>query len=122
MAMTRGGRAVGWKSRGLAKDSEGVGGMRARGQQCQEGDRSLIGATFSVHQRQQQAGCCHRPGFAATPSSCFLLCVGVWGLPSVFLDADPLACVLKSAASLCLHLCLSPGFFATGSAINLLLP
>ena len=71
MAMTRAGQAVGWKSRGLAKDSEGGGGGGARGgqrgQQCQEGDRSLIGATFSVHQRQQQ------PGFAATPSSsCFL--------------------------------------------------
>ena len=28
LAMTRAGRAVGWKSRGLAKDSEGVGGKR----------------------------------------------------------------------------------------------
>ena len=32
MAMTRAGRAVGWKSRGLLKDSEGGGAMSGGGQ------------------------------------------------------------------------------------------
>ena len=75
--MTRAGRAVGWKSRGLAKDSEegkrgalegkeGNGGGNVR-----RGDRSLIGATFSGHQRQQQQpGFCQTPRLAATPSYC----------------------------------------------------
>ena len=80
LAMTRAGRAVGWKSRGLAKDSEegkrgalegkeGNGG--GQGGNVRRGDRSLIGATFSGHQRQQQQpGFCQTPRLAATPSYC----------------------------------------------------
>ena len=98
--MTRAGRAVGWKSRGLAKDSEegkrgalegkeGKGGNGGgQGGNVRRGDRSLIGATFSGHQRQQQQpGFCQTPRLAdtATPSYCPTHPPGAPGAPHTLL-------------------------------------